>query len=145
MKSIRHGLGAVAALAIMATIGAVGVVPPPAQAVENVELTLSATIDSAGTITVNVSAPGCQTTPPENFPEIFIQSRNPTTGEVGEGAVAVGGFTTPGHGSAVIPAGTPVNSFVANVTCNGGALRGSQAFTVGAPATPVPSQPVFTG
>jgi hypothetical protein len=106
-------------------------------------LTLSATIGADGT-TISVAAPGCQSTPPGTF-DIFVQARNATTGEIGEGAVAVGGFTAPGQGSVVIPTGTPVNSFLLTVSCNGGALKGSQAFVLAPPATPVASQPSFTG
>jgi len=47
--------------------------------------------------------------PPGEF-DIFVQARS-ATGEIGEGAVAVGTFTAPGQGSLLIPGGTPVNSF----------------------------------
>ena len=136
-------------LAVLAVVLVLGgsALPTTAQvdATNQVELTLSATIDASG-ITIRVSAPGCEPTTPENFPDIVIRGRNATTGEVGEGAVAVGGFTAPGVGSAVIPSGTPVDSFLVTVTCNGGALEGSQAFTLAAPAPPVVAlQPNFTG
>ena len=112
-------------------------------AADTVALTLSATIGANGT-TIVVVAPGCQPTPPGTS-EIVLQGRNATTGEVGEGAVAVGGFTTPGQGSVVIPAGTPINSFLISMSCNGGALKGSQTFLLGSAPTPVTTQPNFTG
>jgi hypothetical protein len=112
-------------------------------AADAVVLTLSATISANGT-TILVVAPGCQPTPP-GISEIVLQGRNATTGEIGEGAVAVGGFNTPGQGSVVIPPGTPINSFLISVSCNGGTLTGSQAFALGSAATPVATQPNFTG
>ena len=73
----------------------------------------------------------------------------PVSGATGEGAVAVGGFTAPGQGSVVIPAGTPGDTFLVTVECNGGALHGEQPSTLGAPvggpATPVTANPSFTG
>ena len=142
----RSWMPGLAVLAVALVLGGPAL-PTAAQvdATNRVELTLSAIIDASG-ITIRVSAPGCEPTIPENLPDIVIQSRNPTTGEVGEGAVAVGEFTAPGVGFAVIPSGTPVDSFLVTVRCNGGALEGSQAFTLAAPATPVVAvQPNFTG
>ena len=110
---------------------------------DTVALTLNATVGANGT-TIFVSAPGCQTSPP-GASEIFIQGRDATTGEVGEGAVAVGGFTAPGEGSALIPAGTPISSFLVSVSCNGGTRTGSQAFVIGPAAAPVSAQPSLTG
>jgi hypothetical protein len=110
-----------------------------------VALTLDATVDPGGT-TIHVGAPGCEPTPPGQF-EIFVQAVS-ATGEVGEGAVGAGTFTAPGVGSVVIPAGTPVSSFLLTVTCNGGALTGSQPFQLAAPAaapTPVTAPARFTG
>ena len=65
-----------------------------------VALTLSATVGPDGT-TILVDAPGCQPTPPGTT-DIVVQTRS-ATGEIGEGAVAVGVFSTPGHGSALRP------------------------------------------
>ena len=110
---------------------------------DTVSLTLSATVGANGT-TIVVLAPGCQPTPPGAF-DIVLQGRNPTTGEIGEGAVAVGGFTAPGQGSVVIPPGTPISSFVISVRCNGGALTGSQPFTLASAPIPISAQPNFTG
>jgi hypothetical protein len=106
----------------------------PASAAATVTLTLDATVGPEGT-TIVVGAPGCEPTPAGEY-DIFVQVVSPT-GAIGEGAVGVGTFTAPGQGSVLIPASTPVNSFVLNVFCNGGALRGSQQFQLGAPvATP---------
>jgi hypothetical protein len=111
---------------------------------DTVPLTLSATVDANGT-TINVVAPGCQPTPPGTH-DIVVQTRNATTGEIGEGAVALGTFSAPDQGSVVIPGATPVNSFLLSVSWNGGALTGSQAFTLAPPvANPVTSVPTFTG
>ena len=109
-----------------------------------VVLSVEATAGANGT-TLAVSAPGCQPTPPASSSEIVLQTRNRTTGEIGEGAVAVGGFTAPGQGSVVIPAGTPGDSFLLTVTCNAGVLTGTQELVLAFPATPVRSQPNFTG
>ena len=114
-------------------------------AADTVPLTLSATVGPDGT-TILVEAPGCQPTPPGDF-GIFVQARS-ATGEIGEGAVAVGTFTAPGQGSVLIPGGTPVNSFLLSVSCNGGALTASQSVTLAAPepaATPVVASARFTG
>jgi hypothetical protein len=101
-----------------------------------VALTLDATIGPEGT-TILVGAPGCEPTPPGQF-DIFVQAVSPT-GEVGEGAVGAGVFSAPGSGSVLIPVGTPVTSFLLTVTCNGGALTGSQAFQLTPPvAQPAP-------
>jgi hypothetical protein len=101
-------------------------------------------VDANGT-TVHVVAPGCQPTP-AGADDIVVQTRNATTGEIGEGAVALGAFTAPDQGSVVIPAATPVDSFLLSVRCNGGALTGSQAFILAPPvANPVTSAPDFTG
>jgi hypothetical protein len=110
-----------------------------AAAADTVPLTLDATVGPDGT-TVLVTAPGCQPTPPGQF-EIFVQVVSPS-GEIGEGAVAAGTFTSPGQGSVLIPAGTPPNivsgTLLLTVSCNGGALTGSQRFTLAAPeAAPV--------
>ena len=111
---------------------------------DTVPLTLSATVDANGT-TIDVVAPGCQVTPPGTH-DIVVQTRNATTGEIGEGAVALGTFSAPGQGSVVIPGPTPVASFLLSVSCNGGALTGSQVFTLASPvANPVTSVPTFTG
>jgi hypothetical protein len=123
--------------------------PPASGAGGTVAIAIDATVDAAGNTTLLVTAAGCNVTPPADFPEIVVQTRDPVTGEIGEGAVAVDGFTTPGQGSVVIPAGTPVSSFLLTVDCNGGALHGEQAFTlaapVAAPATPVAAPASFTG
>ena len=113
-------------------------------AADTVALTLSATVGPEGT-TIFVDAPGCQPTPPGEF-DIFVQARS-ATGEIGEGAVAVGTFTTPGQGSVLIPGGTPVNSFLLTVACNNGALTGSQLVTLTEPvaASPVVAPARFTG
>jgi len=95
-----------------------------------VAVILDATVGPAGT-TVVVGAPGCEPTPPGQF-EIFVQAVSPS-GEVGEGAVGAGTFTAPGQGAVLIPAGTPVSSFLLTVSCNGGALTGSQPFQLAAP------------
>ncbi len=135
----------VAVLALSATVW----VPTGAGASTTVALGIDATVDASGAITVLVTAPGCEVTPPAEFPSIVVQARNAVTGEVGEGAVAVGEFTAPGQGVAVIPAGTPVSSFLLTVNCNDGALHGEQAFTLSPtdnlPPTPVATAPVFTG
>jgi len=110
-----------------------------------VALTLDATVGPEGT-TILVGAPGCEPTPPGQS-EIFVQAVSPS-GEVGEGAVGAGTFTSPGRGSVLIPAGTPVNSFLLTVSCNGGALTGSQAFQLAPPVAapaPVPAPARFTG
>jgi len=110
-----------------------------------VALTLDATVGPAGT-TVDVGAPGCVPTPAGEF-EIFVQAVSPT-GEVGEGAVGAGTFTSPGQGSVLIPAGTPMTSFLLTVSCNGGALTGSQPFQLAAPVaapTAVLAPARFTG
>ena len=113
-------------------------------AADPVPLTLSTTFDANGT-TISVAAPGCEPTPPGSA-DIVVQTRNATTGEIGEGAVALGTFTAPGEGSVVIPGTTPVDSFLLSVSCNGGALQGSQAFTLAPPvANPVKTEPNFTG
>ena len=101
-----------------------------------VALTLSATVGPDGT-TILVDAPGCNPTPPGTT-DIVVQTRS-ATGEIGEGAVAVGVFSTPGHGSAVIPSGTPGTSFLVSVACNDGALTGSQPFVLTEPAAPAAS------
>jgi hypothetical protein len=111
---------------------------------DTVPLTLSATVDANGT-TINVVAPGCQPSPP-GADDIVVQARDATTGAIGEGAVALGTFSAPDQGSVVIPRATPVDSFLLTVRCNGGALTGSQAFTLAPPvAIPVTSLPTFTG
>ena len=116
--------------ALFAAAGlAVALSTAPAAAA-TVALTLDATVGPEGT-TMLVSAPGCEPTPPGEF-EIFVQAVSPT-GEVGEGAVGAGTFTAPGSGSVLIPAGTPVSSFLLSVSCNGGALTGSQPFQLAAP------------
>jgi hypothetical protein len=110
-----------------------------------VPLTLDAVVGADG-VTVHVSAPGCEPTPPGQF-DIFVQAVSPT-GEVGEGAVGAGTFTAPGVGSVLIPAGTPVSSFLLTVTCNDGTLTGSQPFQLAAPVaapTPVTAPARFTG
>ena len=109
---------------------------------EPVALTLSASAGADGT-TIGVGAPGCNPTPPGTF-DIVVQGLS-SSGEVGEGAVAQGGFTAPGQGSAVIPAGTPINRFLLSVSCNGGSLTGSQTFQLLTPATPVIAPINFTG
>lgn len=127
------GIGAVAAL---------GIGLGTAQA-DTVTLTLSATVDANGT-TIAVVAPGCQPTPAGSF-DIVVQARS-ATGEIGEGAVAVGSFSAPGQGSVVIPPGTPINSFLLSVSCNGGALKGSEALVLTAPPPPpITAQVRFTG
>jgi hypothetical protein len=122
-------------------IAVLGMSPGIARA-DTVVLTLTATIAANGTA-IAVTAPGCQPTPPGSF-DIVVQARS-STGEVGEGAVALGSFSTPGQGSVVIPAGTPINSFLVSVSCNGGALTGSEAFVLTAPAVPVSAPVKFTG
>ena len=77
-----------------------------------------------------------------------MQAVSPT-GEVGEGTVGAGTFSAPGTGSVLIPAGTPVTSFVVTVSCNAGTLTGSQPFQV-APPVAIPAPPLlaparFTG
>jgi len=72
------------------------------------------------------------------------------TGEVGEGAVAAGTFTAPGHGSVLIPISGPGpgnGSFLLHASCNGGALMGTQAFVLTAPVAtaPVVAPATFTG
>ena len=131
---------AVAALLALAVLGATA----SSAVADTVPLTLRATVDANGT-TINVVAPGCQPTPPGSH-DIVVQSRNATTGEIGEGAVALGTFTAPDQGSVILPGPTPVDSFLLSVSCNGGALIGSQAFTLTLPvANPVTSVPTFTG
>ena len=129
----------VAVLAVGA-LAVVGVAPGVAGA-ETVALTLSASIGTAGT-TVTVLAPGCNPTPQGSF-DIVVQGHKPT-GEVGEGAVALGGFQAAGQGTVLIPAGTPINEFLLTVSCNGGALTGSQVFIISG-STAVPTTPNFTG
>jgi hypothetical protein len=137
---------ALAALAVTATLAAGPLAAAAAPPSVTIAIGLDATVDAAGNVTLLVTAPGCAVTPPERYPEIVVQARNPVTGEVGEGGVAIGGFTSPGQGSAVIPAGTPVTSFLVTVSCNLGALGGTQTFTLTAPvATPVATAPAFTG
>src|SRR5262245_48040725 len=92
-----------------------------------VPLTLAAAAGPGGTV-ISVTAPGCQPSPPGST-EIVVQGRS-STGEIGEGAVATGSFTTADHGSVTIPAATPISGFLLSVTCNGGALKGAQAFTL---------------
>jgi hypothetical protein len=139
---MRRFWGATAVAGVLA-VGLVGAATSAAVA-DTVPLTISATVDASGT-TVDVVAPGCQPTPPGTF-DIVIRARNAATGETGEGAVALGGFTAPDHGSALIPASTPVDSFLLTVDCNGGALTGSLTFTLAPPvASPVTSAPRFSG
>ncbi|HEY3671980.1 MAG TPA: hypothetical protein VGN51_13670 [Acidimicrobiia bacterium] len=131
-----------ALLAVFGIALALSTAPASAAAVP---LTLDATVGPEGA-TITVGAPGCAPTPPGEF-EIFVQAVSPT-GEVGEGAVGAGTFTVPGQGSVLIPAGTPVSSFLLTVSCNGGALTGSQPFQLAAPvaaptAVLVPAR--FTG
>jgi hypothetical protein len=132
------------ALAIAGTLAA-----PAAGVAGTVTIGIDATVDSSGNTTLVVTAAGCGITPTADFPEIVVQTRDPVSGATGEGAVAVGGFTAPGQGSVVIPAGTPGDSFLLTVHCNGGALHGEQPFTlaapVGGPPTPVSAPPSFTG
>jgi hypothetical protein len=131
--------------ALLAACGfALALSASPASAA-TVALTLDATVGTAGT-TIVVGAPGCAPTPAGEF-EIFVQAVSPT-GEVGEGAVGAGTFTAPGQGSVLIPAGTPVTSFLLTVSCNSGALTGSQTFQLAAPAaapTALPAPARFTG
>ena len=129
----------VATIAVGALV-VIGVAPAVAGAA-TVPLTLSASIGSAGT-TITVLAPGCNPTPPGSF-EIFVQVRKPT-GEIGEGAVAVGGFEVAGRGTVLIPTVTPTGEFLLSVNCNGGALTGSQVFAISG-STAVPTAPNFTG
>jgi hypothetical protein len=133
-------LGRLGALAVVVGVG-LGVIAAGAAA-DTVPLTLSATVGPEGT-SIFVEAPGCQPTPPGEF-DIFVQARS-ATGEIGEGAVAVGTFTAPGQGSVLIPGGTPVNSFLLTVSCNGGALTASQLVTLTAPAAPLVAAARFTG
>ena len=122
----------------------VGLSAAPASAA-TVVLTLDAVVGPEGT-TILVGAPGCEPTPPGQF-DIFVQAVSPT-GEVGEGAVGAGTFTAPGQGSVLIAGGTPVSSFLLTVTCNNGALTGSQTFQLAAPVaapTPVAAPARFTG
>jgi hypothetical protein len=107
-----------------------------------VQLTLTAAAGPGGTV-VAVTAPGCQPSPPGSS-EIVVQGRS-STGEIGEGAVATGGFTSVGHGSVTIPAATPISGFLLRVTCNGGTITGSQAFTLTQAATPILSPINLTG
>lgn len=110
-----------------------------------VALTLDAVVGPDGT-TILVTAPGCEPTPPGEF-DIFVQAVS-ESGEVGEGAVAVGTFTAPGEGSVLIPGGTPVHAFLLTVACNGGALTASQLVQLTAPVaapTPVTAPARFTG
>jgi hypothetical protein len=148
MPTTRHRL-AVLMGSLLAALTIGGALAPPAVGAGTVTIGVDATIDSAGNTTLVVTAAGCGVTPPADFPEIVVQSRDPVSGATGEGAVAVGGFTTPDQGSVVIPAGTPVNSFLLTVDCNGGALHGELPFTLGAPvavpAAPVAAPPSFTG
>ena len=44
-----------------------------------------------------------------------------------------------------VPSGTPGNSFVVSVACNGGALTGSQPFVLTEPAAPIVAPARFTG
>lgn len=129
-----------AAVVAVGALVAIGVAPTVAGAA-TVPLTLSASIGSTG-ITVTVQAPGCEPTPPGAF-DIVVQGHMPT-GEVGEGAVALGRFEVAGQGTVLIPAGTAINEFLLTVSCNGGALTGSQVFVFGAPVA-VPGTPNFTG
>ena len=125
---------AVLVLAVTSLVVVLGAAPASAA---TVALTLDATVGPDGT-TIVVGAPGCEPTPPGQS-EIFVQAVS-ATGEVGEGAVAAGTFSAPGSGSVLIPASTPVNSFLVTVECNGGALTGSQRFQLtAAVTTPAPS------
>jgi hypothetical protein len=130
---------------LVAITGAVLGLSTGAASAATVALTLDATVGPEGT-TIHVSAPGCEPTPPGEF-DIFVQAVSPT-GEVGEGAVGAGTFTAPGVGSVLIPAGTPVSSFLLTVTCNDGTLTGSQPFQLATPAAapaPVTAPARFTG
>ena len=130
---------------LLAAVGLALALSMSAASAATVALTLDATVGPEGT-TMLVDAPGCAPTPAGQF-EIFVQAVSPS-GEVGEGAVGAGTFTAPGQGSVLIPASTPVNSFLLTVSCNGGALTGSQAFQLAPPVaapTPVPAPARFTG